>query len=198
MDKGITPGSIVSILLERSTTFYIAMLAILKAGGAYVSIDPDYPNDRIEYMLQDSGAKAMITTTSLSTRAPSIMGKILLVHVDDEEQMVAVKCSSSYATIRPVVPLLDPELLCYIIYTSGSTGKPKGVQLSHANVLNLIRGEEMIYKVAPQDRVLQGFSTSFDASVEEIWMAFHNGATLVVGTKSIMRSGPDFPKILAR
>jgi amino acid adenylation domain-containing protein len=142
---------------------------------------------------QDSVAAAVITTTSLGSRLPRLPG-LRLVHVDNPEEAAAV---SSLPIARVKVDP-DPERLCYVIYTSGSTGKPKGVQLSHANVLNLIRGEERVYGVRPSDRVLQGFSTSFDASVEEIWMAFHSGATLVVGTKEIMRSGPDFPRVLAQ
>ena len=84
----------------------------------------------------------------------------------------------------------------YVIYTSGSTGRPKGVVISHLNAVTFVLSEAEIYKVNENDRVLQGFSTAFDASVEEMWMAWVSGATLVVGTKEIMRSGPDFANIL--
>lgn len=125
---------------------------------------------------------------------PDKVPAVQLVNLDSPSELSAIQKES---TDRPP-NVTQTEYLCYIIYTSGSTGNPKGVQLSHANVINLIQAEGMIYKVEPHDRILQGFSTSFDASVEEIWMAFSNGATLVVGTKDIMRSGPDFPRFMER
>lgn len=190
---------VVGIFLERSVAFYIAMLAVLKAGGAYLSIDTDYPNDRVIYMLQDSETSILITMQALALRVREGSGvipdslKILklddLQVKEDVAQMPATRLGLS-------IPSDTSERPCYIIYTSGSTGKPKGVEISHANALNLIQGQAEIYKVKSFDRVLQGFSTSFDASVEEIWMAFYSGAALVIGTKDVMRSGPDFPRYL--
>lgn len=188
-------SAIVAILLERSVGFYLAMLGALKAGAAYLSIDPDYPDERIHYMLEDSGAVTLISTTALAPRVRKAAAATLqhVLCLDDPVQAAAM---AREPTTRREWVAVDPEWLCYVIYTSGSMGKPKGVQISHANALNLIRAEEVIYCVEPTDRVLQGFSTSFDASVEEIWMAFNSGAALVVGTKEIMRSGPDFPSYI--
>jgi non-ribosomal peptide synthetase-like protein len=197
--QGLLNQDIVGIFLERSVAFYVAMLGVLKAGGGYVSIDTDYPDDRIQFMLEDSGAVALVTTQALALR---VQGKTVspqrpfrLVLLDDSKHSAAL---AQEATTRPP-PITMPKAIeapCYVIYTSGSTGRPKGVQISHANALNLIQAEAHIYGMRPSDRVLQGFSTSFDASVEEIWMALHNGAALVVGTKELMRSGPDFPRYL--
>jgi hypothetical protein len=195
-------NGIVAILLERSVGFYVAMLGVLKAGAAYLSIDPDYPDERIHFMLEDSRAVALVTTMALAARvrktaaAAAATTTTTLQHVlclDNPKQVARVQAEPP---TRPEWVAVDPEWICYVIYTSGSTGKPKGVQISHANALNLIRAEEVIYCVEPSDRVLQGFSTSFDASVEEVWMAFNSGAALVVGTKEVMRSGPDFPSYL--
>ena len=85
-----------------------------------------------------------------------------------------------------------PNDLCYIIYTSGTTGRPKGVMLEHRNVVNYIRGAQNIYPIDQSDRALQGFSVSFDASVEEIWVPLSVGATIVVGGFEVMRSGDQF------
>ena len=87
--------------------------------------------------------------------------------------------------------------LCYIIYTSGSTGRPKGVQIEHRSVCNLVRAEAKIFTVKPTDRVYQGFSVAFDAAVEEFWLAWAAGATLIVGTTEMVRSGPALPGLLA-
>jgi len=197
--QGIKNQDIVAIFLERSVAFYVAMLGVLKAGAAYVSIDTDYPDDRIQFMLEDSGAAALVTTQAL---APRVQGKTAapqgpphLVLLDDSKHSAAL-AQESTTRLPPATMSNAIEAPCYVIYTSGSTGRPKGVQISHANALNLIQAEAHIYAMQPSDRILQGFSTSFDASVEEIWMALHNGAALVVGTKELMRSGPDFPRYL--
>lgn len=196
-DTAAADDAIVAILLERSVGFYLAMLGALKAGAAYLSIDPDYPDERIQYMLEDSGAVTLITTTALASRLrKAAAAAATLRHVLCLDDPVQAAAMAREPTTRAEWVAVDPEWLCYVIYTSGSTGKPKGVQISHANALNLIRAEEVIYCIEPADRVLQGFSTSFDASVEEIWMAFNSGAALVVGTKEIMRSGPDFPSYI--
>jgi non-ribosomal peptide synthetase component F len=87
----------------------------------------------------------------------------------------------------------DPTDLCYVIYTSGTTGHPKGVGISHLNAVTFVKGVSEVYGVVSRDRVLQGFSTAFDASVEEIWMAFSSGATLVVGSLEMMRMVDELP-----
>jgi len=198
--QGLQNEDIVSIFLERSVAFYVVMLGVLKAGAAYVSIDTDYPDDRIQFMLEDSRAVALVTMQAL---APRVQAKeemshrpFRLVILDDPLHSAALAQEPPTRLFRTVISHAV-EAPCYVIYTSGSTGRPKGVQISHANALNLIQAEAYIYGIRPSDRVLQGFSPSFDASVEEMWMALHNGAALVVGTKELMRSGPDFPRYLA-
>src|SRR5262249_51215527 len=85
---------------------------------------------------------------------------------------------------------VGPDDLCYVIYTSGSTGRPKGVQIEHRSACHLVLAEGEIFGVGPADRVYQGVSIAFDASVEEIWLAFLAGATLVVGTREMVQAGP--------
>ena len=88
------------------------------------------------------------------------------------------------------------ENLAYVIYTSGTTGRPKGVQIEHRSACHLVRAEGMIFDVQPDDRVYQGFSIAFDASVEEVWLAFFAGAMLVVGTREMAQAGPMLSRML--
>jgi len=198
--RGIAPGDNVSIFLERSVDFYVAMLAVLKAGGCYVPLDPEHPNDRLTFILEDSNAKLVITTSELGVRLATagesnsnVTGS--LVYLDRKEDIEGIQAQSPS---RPLVDGIHPDLLCYILYTSGSTGKPKGVQIIHENVINLLYAEEPIFRVTSQDHILQGYTQVFDLSVEKIWHAFAHSATLVVGTKTIMLSGIDFPHYMRR
>src|SRR5258708_3873867 len=90
-----------------------------------------------------------------------------------------------------------PEDLCYIIYTSGSTGRPKGVQIEHRSVCHLVQAEAEIFRVQPEDRIYQGFTIAFDAAVEEVWLAFYAGATLVAARDDMARAGPALPRMLS-
>ena len=119
MAKGITPGSNVSIFLDRSTTFYIAMLAVLKAGCAYVPLDPEHPEDRLKYILEDSNAQVLITWSSLGARLSDV-SNVAFIHLDGSQDR---HCIQQQSVTRPVVSGTHPDLLCYILYTSGSTGK---------------------------------------------------------------------------
>ena len=199
--RGVVPGDNVSIFLERSVDFYVTMLAVLKAGACYVPLDPEHPNDRLTYILEDSDAKLVITTSDMASRLTTAIAEgnstatKVFVCLDGKEDLTAIK---SQTTSRPVVAGIHPELLCYILYTSGSTGKPKGVQIIHENVVNLVYAEEPIFRITSKDRILQGYTQIFDLSVEKIWHAFAHSATLVVGTKAIMLSGPDFPKYMRK
>jgi amino acid adenylation domain-containing protein len=146
------------IMLERSEWMMITMLAILKAGAGYVPIALDYPQERIDYLLSDSGCKVLINENELEKFKPS---------------------QSSYSKENPTVGLTVNNLM-YCIYTSGSTGLPKGVLIEHLTVVNLAYAQKNEFGVTPEERILQFSSISFDASVEQIWLAFLSGAALVI------------------
>ena len=183
-DRGVAPGAMVGICMEKSCRLYAAILGVLKAGGAYVPIDPKFPVDRIKSILDDAAIQIVIT--SGSELDPLVVGpSITLLALDADASQVSHQLrqplSDQEVGLRPDDP-------CYVIYTSGSTGKPKGVVIEHRNAVNFVRALKTIYKLKPEDRVYQGFSVAFDASVEEIWGAFALGGTLVVPPDLVARS----------
>jgi len=188
--RGVSAGDSVAFLLPRSIEVYPVLLGILKAGAAYVPLDPEYPADRVGFILSDCRARAMVTTRDLSIKAVGFQGTIVLL--DDEREAIA-----SATMQRPTSGGGAPEDLCYVIYTSGTTGRPKGVQIEHRSACHLVRSEGLLFQVRPEDRVYQGFSIAFDASVEEVWLAFHAGATLVVGTAEMVHAGPALARLLS-
>ncbi|MBI5397076.1 MAG: amino acid adenylation domain-containing protein, partial [Verrucomicrobia bacterium] len=189
--RGIGRGSFVGIWLSRSMDVYVAMLGALKAGAAYVPLDPDYPEDRVAYILADCGTQALITTSQFASRCGAFKGA--LICLDAGHKGISAQPSRKLTAAETGT---RPDDLCYVIYTSGSTGRPKGVQIEHRSACNLVRAEAKIFPVRSSDRVYQGFSVAFDASVEEIWLAFNAGATLVVGTREMVQSGPELSRVL--
>jgi len=189
VQHGVQPEEKVVILMPRCAEVPIAMLAVLKAGGAYIPLDPEIPSDRVNFIMEDSGAKLIITADLILERISDQISHHLLFNFDHP-------ALQDFSENKPDVPNRSENDLSYIIYTSGTTGKPKGVLLEHRNVINYIQGAQLIYPIDHTYRVLQGFSVSFDASVEEIWVPFAVGATIVIGTFEIMRSGDKLASIL--
>ena len=171
IERGVGPDVVVGLCLERSLEMVIGLLGILKAGGAYLPLDPEYPQERLAFMLADTQAPVVVTTASLAVRLPGF-GFDLLV-LDQEAETLA-----GASTLPPAVNV-QPRDLAYVIYTSGSTGQPKGVSAEHRNVVRLIRGADYV-DLTPQDGVLQMAPLAFDASTFEIWGALLTGARLVL------------------
>jgi amino acid adenylation domain-containing protein len=166
---GTTRGNPVGIVLERSTATVVAMLGILKAGGTYLPLDLTFPRERLDFMLNDSGARVLITDkrhAKLFADSP-----VTLLMVDDPEIEIALDSDPGIDA--------DPLDPAYIIYTSGSTGQPKGVVAPHRAVIRLVRNTNYLDFTAVR-RIGQVSNVSFDASTFEIWGALLNGAELVV------------------
>jgi len=188
-DLGIGAGSRVCLLLPKSPDLYVAILGVLKAGAAYVPLDLSYPQDRVQFIAEDCQAALLVTNLEHLELAALYETPKLFIN---EARLDIDKHSH-----KPLSAAVRPEHEAYVIYTSGTTGKPKGVSVSHANAFHFVRAEQTIFAVRPEDRVLQGFSVAFDASVEEIWLAFSAGATLVAAGPEIMHAGPDLGRLLA-
>ncbi len=180
-DRGVRPGDRVGLLLERSAGAYAAILAVLKCGAAFVPLDPSFPAERCAYIAEDAGLKMMVTAAKYGDAVAGIECPVLAI--DAEADAIAAKPSTRLL----IKDNGDP--LCYVIYTSGTTGRPKGVAINHGNVCNYLRACSSVYGVEPRDRVYQGITFAFDFSVEEIWIAFAAGATLVAGPTDHRRLG---------
>src|SRR5206468_10083078 len=169
---GVQRGSLVGMLVPRSADAYAALLGILKAGAAYVPLDPEYPADRVAYILENCAAIALVTVAELAGRHAAFGGAI--IRVDADRDAIDAESSTRLPGNAVGVGLRD---LCYVIYSSGSAGRPKGVLIEHRSACHLVGAEGRIFDVRPEDRVYQGSSLAFDASVEEVWLAFRAGAT---------------------
>ena len=188
---GAGSGPFVALLLPRSMEVHLTLLAILKSGAAYVPLDAEYPADRVGFILGDCQVHTLVTTSALAAKAEGFQGNLVLL----DTQWTAI-ASQSAQRLEPTEIQTSSDDLAYVIYTSGSTGRPKGVMIEHRSVCNLVRAEGRIFQVHPSDRVYQGFSIAFDASVEEVWLAFFAGATLVVGTAEMVHAGPALSRML--
>ncbi|WP_155729812.1 non-ribosomal peptide synthetase, partial [Paenibacillus polymyxa] len=163
--EGVQPDQPVGILVQRSLDMIVGIYAILKAGGAYVPIDPEYPADRIRFMLEDSEAKLVLTQSHLAEQASlSFDGQVLVLdrHEQDGQGIYHEDGSN-------LEPLAGPHHVAYVIYTSGSTGKPKGVMVEHHSVLNRILWMHDRYGLSAEDTILQKTAFTFDVSVWELF-----------------------------
>jgi non-ribosomal peptide synthetase-like protein len=190
--KGAGPGKCVALWCRRSADGVVGLLAILKSGAAYVPLDAECPPDRASYILSDCGAEILLTHSSLKEKLSDYRGTTICL-----DALTGELASESSEPLGNDEIGATPDNVCYVIYTSGTTGHPKGVEITHRNACHLVRAEAALFRIAPDDRVFQGFSLAFDASVEEIWLALFSGATLIVGTAEMVRSGSDLSAILA-
>ncbi|TGA85101.1 non-ribosomal peptide synthetase, partial [Streptomyces palmae] len=184
--QGIGPESFVALALPRSVELVVAALAVWKAGAAYLPVDPEYPTERIAYMLGDARPPLTLAVKAVAERVPD-GGE--LVFLDDLDL-------SGYPDDAPQVAL-SVRNPAYVIYTSGSTGRPKGVVVSHAGAANLAAAHIERFEVGPGSRVLQFASPSFDAAFWELCMALFTGAALVVATKDRLLPGPSLAELIS-
>ncbi|MEW9697560.1 amino acid adenylation domain-containing protein [Paenibacillus sp. SI8] len=182
---GVQADQLVGIIAERSLDMIIGIMAILKAGGAYVPIDPEYPEDRIHYMLEDSGVHVLLSQSHLQKRI-SFAGKVVLLddpafyHEDDSNLEIAVA----------------PTGLAYVIYTSGTTGKPKGTWIEHKNVVRLLFNSKNVFDFHASDTWTLFHSFCFDFSVWEMYGALLYGGKLVIVPQMTAKSPEKFLQLL--
>nr|MBA3754873.1 amino acid adenylation domain-containing protein [Nitrosomonas sp.] len=171
---GVKPEMRVGIAIERdSVELIVGLLAILKAGGGYVPLDPQYPIERLNYMIEDSAIQLLLTQTHIKSRIPYKEGVEIL-------ELDALNFSNK-SEENPRIQL-HGENLAYVIYTSGSTGRPKGVSVAHGPLAMHLTAIQKIYDVQPGDRELMFFSMNFDAAAEQWITPLTQGATLVLSS----------------
>ncbi|MFG2846318.1 amino acid adenylation domain-containing protein [Kitasatospora sp. NPDC048296] len=191
---GIGPESRVAVALPRSERFAVAFLAIAKAGGAYLPVDPEYPAERIGYLLRD--ARPALLLTDSRTVLPEHTVTTLLLDTPELDRRLRTSANTDPADAERTAPLL-PAHPAYVIYTSGSTGRPKGVVVPHHGLASLAGAQIERFAVRPDSRVLQFASTSFDAAVSELAMALLSGATAVLAPAERLAPGAPLTELVA-
>ncbi|WP_017654190.1 non-ribosomal peptide synthetase [Fortiea contorta] len=203
---GVKPNTLVGICVERSLEMIIGLLAILKADGAYLPLDPNYPTERLAFMLEDSQLPILLTQQRLIEKLPP--HQAITIYLDAEPSFPLCVFARHFPqrgepphgsglplreTNHPTKPHHD---LAYIIYTSGSTGKPKGVMVPHTGLTNLAKAQIQTFKIDTSSRILQFASFSFDASISEIIMTLGAGARLYLATKESLLPGASLIQLL--
>src|SRR5205085_5220672 len=187
---GAGPESIVGIMCDRSLDMLISLMAVLKAGGAYLPLDPNYPDDRLSYMLESSQARLILTQKRYAGRFDARDCRWICL----EEASAGIGgCAGDDLRLAS-----DPDHLAYVIYTSGSTGRPKGVMVRQAGLRNLVLAQRRAFALSADSRVLQFASLSFDASIFEVALALGAGATLVLGAGRGLVGGGELLGLLRR
>ncbi|CAM3923832.1 Polyketide synthase PksN [Vibrio aerogenes CECT 7868] len=164
--RGVQPGDIIGVSLNRGIQLIITLMGILKAGACYLPLDPYYPRERLTYMIRHSRTRLLVT--------------------DDITSVAGIRCTCEVMNVRQVIPgqvttatlpEIDDSTLCYVMYTSGSTGVPKGVMISHRTVVNYLHWMKSTFQPDAQDCVLSQSTFSFDISVWEIFLPLISGAS---------------------
>src|SRR5689334_13892974 len=186
---GVGPEVPVGLLARRSVEMIVAMLAVLKAGGAYVALDPDYPRERLAFMLENSQCPVLLThSVTAEALAGDGYGRVLL---DTADSTIDSESNADPADST------DPENPAYIIFTSGSTGTPKGIVISHRAVNHLVASADYV-KLRPSNRVAHASNVSFDATTFEVWGALLSGAQLIGLPFDVILSPRDFAEEIRR
>ncbi|WP_328318525.1 non-ribosomal peptide synthetase [Streptomyces sp. NBC_00388] len=188
--RGVGAERLVAVVLPRSVEWLVAVLAVMKAGGAYLPVDPEYPAERIAYMLGDACPVQVLTdarTVSVLDGLDGIPEPLILNDLPLDE-----------IPRDDLGLLLDPRTPAYVIYTSGSTGRPKGVVVTHAGIAGLATGQIEAFGITPDSRVLQFASPSFDAAASEVCMALLSGARLVMAGAEELLPGEGLVRTVRR
>ena len=169
---GVGPDVPVGLCMERSANMVVGLLGILKAGGIYVPLDPDYPHDRLAFMIQDSQLSVLLTQQRLKERLSEY--SVQLICLDTDREVISRESPENLCSE------VTTEHLAYVIYTSGSTGQPKGVLIPHGAIADHCATIKTYYKLDGCDRVLQFSTLTFDPSLEQIFSTLIAGATLII------------------
>ena len=191
-NRGVAAETVVAVMLPKGPELIAAMIAVLRAGGAYLPVDPDYPAERIAYMLNDSQAQFLMTKGEIGQAITGGIGKVIPVEPKEAQGGAVEELQDIYW------PFPGEGDLAYIIYTSGSTGQPKGVMIEHRGLGNLIHVMKERLELSGRSRILQFSSCSFDASVAEIFPVLCSGGTLVADTREAMLPGKPLVELIGQ
>ncbi|MCM3186402.1 amino acid adenylation domain-containing protein [Priestia megaterium] len=186
INQGIGPEKFVALAFPRSADMVIAMLAVLKTGAAYLPIDPDYPADRIEFMLNDAQPVCMITSKAVDLQISNNNTKVIVLD-DPDTDLILNKYPDENVKNTQVNGVLSPLNPAYMIYTSGSTGKPKGVVIPSESLINFLLSMQNQFGLTLQDRLLAVTTIAFDISVLEIFLPLVSGASCLIATKETVQ-----------
>jgi amino acid adenylation domain-containing protein len=179
---GTAPESLVAICLERQPALIVSLLAVLKAGGAYVPLDPRYPQERLSYIIENSGASVILTTSSLQEKLRLASPQLTIVEIDRSPPAPkkSAKRAEAGAAFRAT-----PDGLAYVIYTSGSTGRPKGVGIEHRNAVAFVQWVKQVFSPEELAGVLASTSVCFDLSVFEIFGTLSHGGRVILAENAL-------------
>ena len=188
--RGASPEVLVAICLDRTPDLLAGVLGILKSGGAYLPLDPDYPRDRLSYILEDSQAPILVTTVDLREMFPTFAGQVICLDADAE--------TLESQPADNLAPLAGPQTTAYVLYTSGSTGKPKGVQITHRNVVNFLAAMQQRPGIRPEDTLLAVTTLSFDIAGLELYLPLVTGARVVLASRDQARDANHLIRLMER
>lgn len=178
--NGAGKGTIVAISADRSKELVVCMLAVLRVGAAYLPLDPEYPHERIAFMLEDAGAALLLTNKNYkgkyTTAAKELVIEDVLLQTGKHQKQVTV-------------PVINENDIAYVLYTSGSTGKPKGVKVTHRNLANFLLSMKTMPGIADKDKLLAITSISFDIAGLELYLPLIAGAELVIADNDATKDG---------
>ncbi|PZD96853.1 non-ribosomal peptide synthetase [Paenibacillus sambharensis] len=194
-ENGATADQLVAILAERSLDMVIGILAILKAGGAYVPVDPEYPEERIRFMIEDSGAPLLLIQQHLHEKTDFAGTRLELDDFVWGEKGTDADDALDASNLEPIS---GPDSLAYVIYTSGTTGRPKGTLIEHKNVVRLLFNDKNLFDFGPSDTWTLFHSFCFDFSVWEMYGALLYGGKLVIVPPLTAKNPADFLALLGR
>ena len=194
-NMGVKPESLVGICVQRNFDMMVGLLGILKAGAAYVPIDSAYPQERIEYILQQAKAKFLITSSCLLTLLPKtdvLINDTQVICLDTDWDVIAQGEQTNPESD------VKPSNLSYVIFTSGSTGRPKGVQICHQSLMNFIHSMSSEPGLCREDRLLAVTTISFDIHTLEIYLPLTVGATIILASQHLTTDGLGLVELMAQ
>ncbi|MGD2089268.1 MAG: amino acid adenylation domain-containing protein, partial [Candidatus Aminicenantes bacterium] len=187
-DKGVGADSIVALMVDRSIEMIIGILAVLKSGGTYLPIDPEYPEERISYMMEDSGTGILVTTPEIQVKVKRSgqLQRLSLEFINVGTDLMSACKFSNLTSVLTSTCRVSCANLAYVIYTSGTTGNPNGVSVEHGNAVNVVISFGRRYRLQPGVHVILLSQYTFDASIDQIFGSLLHGAVLHVVDKGLL------------